>query len=91
MSTGTVKQGKDRHQEILDAAARVITDRGLAETRISDIADEAGVSPGLILYYFESKDRLPTTRASARLTSRALRAREPSHLATPESASRRGR
>ncbi len=58
MSTGTVKQGKDRHQEIVDAAARVITDRGLAETRISDIAEEAGVSPGLILYYFESKDRL---------------------------------
>jgi len=58
VSTGTVKQGKDRHQEILDAAARVITDRGLAETRISDIAEQAGVSPGLILYYFESKDRL---------------------------------
>ena len=58
MSTGPVKQGKDRHQEILDAAARVITDRGLAETRISDIAEQAGVSPGLILYYFESKDRL---------------------------------
>jgi AcrR family transcriptional regulator len=58
MSTGTVKQAKDRHQEILDAAARVITERGLAETRISDIAEQAGVSPGLILYYFESKDRL---------------------------------
>jgi len=52
------KQSKDRHQEILEAAARVITDRGLAETRISDIADRCGVSPGLILYYFESKDRL---------------------------------
>src|SRR4030095_8562570 len=58
VTTGTVKQGKDRHQEILDAAARVITERGLAETRISDIAEQAGVSPGLILYYFESKDRL---------------------------------
>ena len=58
MNTGPAKQGKDRHQEILDAAARVITDRGLAETRISDIAEQAGVSPGLILYYFESKDRL---------------------------------
>ncbi len=52
------KASKDRHQEILDAAARVITERGLAETRISDIAERAGVSPGLILYYFESKDRL---------------------------------
>jgi AcrR family transcriptional regulator len=52
------KQSKDRHREILEAAARVITDRGLAETRISDIAERCGVSPGLILYYFESKDRL---------------------------------
>jgi AcrR family transcriptional regulator len=57
VSTGNAK-GKDRHREIVDAAARVITDRGLAETRISDIAERAGVSPGLILYYFESKDRL---------------------------------
>ena len=58
MTTGTKAGTKDRHQEILDAAARVITGRGLAETRISDIAEQAGVSPGLILYYFESKDRL---------------------------------
>lgn len=58
MSSATPKQIKDRHQQILDAAARVITERGLAETRISDIAEQAGVSPGLILYYFDSKDRL---------------------------------
>jgi AcrR family transcriptional regulator len=56
--SSTGPRNKDRHQEILDAAARVITERGLAETRISDIAEQAGVSPGLILYYFESKDRL---------------------------------
>lgn len=58
MSAVRPKATKDRHQEILDAAARVITERGLAETRISDVAEAAGVSPGLILYYFESKDRL---------------------------------
>jgi AcrR family transcriptional regulator len=55
---GRHKQTKDRHQEILEAAARVITARGLAETRIADIAERCGVSPGLILYYFDSKDRL---------------------------------
>ena len=58
MSAVRPKSTKDRHQEILDAAAHVITERGLAETRISDVAESAGVSPGLILYYFESKDRL---------------------------------
>ena len=56
--TKAQRASKDRHQEILTAAAKVITERGLAETRISDIAERAGVSPGLILYYFESKDRL---------------------------------
>jgi AcrR family transcriptional regulator len=58
MSAVRPKAAKDRHHEILGAAALVITDRGLAETRISDVADAAGVSPGLILYYFDSKDRL---------------------------------
>jgi AcrR family transcriptional regulator len=58
VSSATPRQIRDRHQQILDAAARVITERGLAETRISDIAEQAGVSPGLILYYFDSKDRL---------------------------------
>jgi len=58
LATPRQKPSKDRHQEILNAAAKVITERGLAETRISDIAGRAGVSPGLILYYFESKDRL---------------------------------
>jgi AcrR family transcriptional regulator len=58
MSPTRQKQPKDRRQEILEAASRVITDRGLGDTRISDIAEHCGVSPGLILYYFESKDRL---------------------------------
>jgi AcrR family transcriptional regulator len=56
-SAKTAARG-DRRQEILAAAAQVITDRGLAETRIQDIAESCGVSTGLILYYFESKDRL---------------------------------
>jgi AcrR family transcriptional regulator len=58
MAKARSKQQRDRHQEILEAAAQVITDRGLAETRIQDIAARCGVSPGLILYYFDSKDRL---------------------------------
>ena len=56
--TAAKKGQRDRRQEILEAASKVITDRGLAETRIQDIAEACGVSAGLILYYFESKDRL---------------------------------
>ncbi|HJR91199.1 MAG TPA: TetR family transcriptional regulator C-terminal domain-containing protein [Acidimicrobiia bacterium] len=47
-----------RRQQILEAAAAVIAERGLADARIADIADRIGVSPALILYYFESKDVL---------------------------------
>jgi AcrR family transcriptional regulator len=54
----TKQAQRDRRQEILEAAATVITERGMAETRIQDIAERCGVSPGLILYYYESKDRL---------------------------------
>jgi AcrR family transcriptional regulator len=44
----------------LDAAVEVIAEKGLADTRVSDIAERAGLSPGLLLYYFKSKDELLT-------------------------------
>ncbi len=40
----------------MEAALAVIADRGLAATRISDIAERAGMSPGHVMYYFRSKD-----------------------------------
>jgi AcrR family transcriptional regulator len=58
MSAVRPRSARDRRQEILEAATRAITERGLADTRISDVAEAAGVSAGLILYYFGSKDRL---------------------------------
>jgi AcrR family transcriptional regulator len=51
---------KERKQEILEAAAKVIAERGLCDTRIVDIAKQAGTSAALVMYYFESKDRLLT-------------------------------
>lgn len=47
-----------RREQILEAAAAVIADRGLAETRIADVADRLEISPALVLYYFDSKDVL---------------------------------
>jgi AcrR family transcriptional regulator len=49
-----------RRVEILEAAAEVIAERGLCDTRIADVARRAGTSAALVLYYFESKDRLLT-------------------------------
>jgi AcrR family transcriptional regulator len=47
-----------RRPQIIEAAAEVLYERGLFETRIGDIAERAGPSGPTILYYFESKDRL---------------------------------
>jgi len=55
---GRRRLSEARRIQILDAAAQVIGRRGLCETRISDIASVAGTSSALVLYYFESKDRL---------------------------------
>jgi AcrR family transcriptional regulator len=49
-----------RRTRILRAAAEIIGEQGVCDTRIADIAERAGVSPGLAVYYFESKDRLLT-------------------------------
>ncbi len=47
-----------RKPQIIAAAAEVLYERGLFDTRIGDIAARAGTSAPAILYYFESKDRL---------------------------------
>lgn len=57
-STAAGHHEADRRDAILTAAAAVIKRRGLADARLSDIAERAGVSTGLVVYYFESKDRL---------------------------------
>jgi AcrR family transcriptional regulator len=47
-----------RRPQIISAAAQVLYERGLFDTRIGDIAEQAGTSAPTILYYFDSKDRL---------------------------------
>ncbi|HWD77203.1 MAG TPA: TetR/AcrR family transcriptional regulator [Solirubrobacteraceae bacterium] len=47
-----------RRPQIIKAAAEVLYERGLFDTRIGDIAERAGTSAATILYWFESKDRL---------------------------------
>ncbi len=47
-----------RQTQMLTAALEVIVERGFAETRISDVAERAGVSPALVIYYFKTKDEL---------------------------------
>lgn len=60
---GTTVQGVDiddagRRSQIVRAAAAVLGRQGYAETSLKDVAREAGVAPGLLHYYFESKEEL---------------------------------
>lgn len=47
-----------RRPQILGAASEVISERGIAGTRIADIAARAGTSGPALLYWFDSKDAL---------------------------------
>ena len=45
-------------EKLLDAAAVVAQNRGLAEFTLENVAEQAGVSKGGLLYHFASKDEL---------------------------------
>jgi len=50
----------ERRESILRAARDVFARKGLAATRMSDIASEAGQSHGLVYHYFPSKELVYT-------------------------------
>ncbi|MBO0816379.1 MAG: TetR family transcriptional regulator C-terminal domain-containing protein [Actinobacteria bacterium] len=56
-NVGTADQ---RREQMLRAALEVIEGRGYAESRIADVAERAGTSPALVIYYFKTKDQLLT-------------------------------
>jgi AcrR family transcriptional regulator len=56
-NAGTADQ---RREQMLRAALEVITERGYADSRIADVAERAGTSPALVIYYFKTKDQLLT-------------------------------
>ena len=53
---GTTK--RDKEAIILVAALRVIKQKGFHKARMSDIAEEAGISYGLVYHYFNNKEDL---------------------------------
>jgi AcrR family transcriptional regulator len=59
------QQADVRREEILRAAVAVVTRKGFARTRVQDVAAELGISPGLVFYHFESKERLLSEAFSA--------------------------
>jgi AcrR family transcriptional regulator len=58
LSTGRRRAPEARPQQILDAAFHEFGERGLAGTRLDDIARRAGVAKGTIYLYFPNKEAL---------------------------------
>jgi AcrR family transcriptional regulator len=52
------RQAGARREEILRAAVDELTRRGIAETRVADVAAALNVSPALVFYHFDTKERL---------------------------------
>jgi AcrR family transcriptional regulator len=58
LALDTAARVEERRAQILEAAARVISERGADGTRLVDVARKAGVSIGLIQHYFNTRDEL---------------------------------
>lgn len=58
-----------RRQQILDAARECFTERGYHRTTVQDICRRAGLSPGAVYRYFDSKEAIFEGLAERRLAA----------------------
>lgn len=58
--TQNLELREQRREEILNAALKVFSRRGMVATKISEIAKEAKLSHGLVYHYFKSKEEIFT-------------------------------
>jgi AcrR family transcriptional regulator len=60
MSNGSKReqQAEQRRNQLIDTALALFAAQGIEATRVSDIAQMAGVAQGLLYHYFPSKDAL---------------------------------
>ena len=47
-----------RRRQIIDAAYQCFARKGFHQTTMRDIYEEAGLSPGAVYHYFDSKDEI---------------------------------
>lgn len=55
---GTELNPKDKREVFIHAAINCIADHGYAETTVRKISKYAGVTPGLLIHYFDGKEAL---------------------------------
>jgi AcrR family transcriptional regulator len=79
----TPKVVEDRREQIIDAAMHVFAQKGYSNATNKDIAREAGITPGLIYYYFESKEALLYALIEARSPLKLMASFPPQALELP--------
>ena len=57
-ATGAGRSRKKRDEEVLDAAAKVFSERGYADASVQDVADELGILKGSLYHYIRTKEDL---------------------------------
>src|SRR5215831_2937803 len=83
-STTTLAPARSsRRAQIVQAAYRLIAERGLEGLRFADVARAAGINNGTLLYYFDSKDAL-IRAVAALMVDQFVNAAPPEELATPD-------
>jgi AcrR family transcriptional regulator len=82
----TPKVVEDRREQIINAAMHVFSEKGFTKATNKDVAREAGITPGLIYYYFESKEKLLEAMVESRSPIRLLTSLTPQVLALPPEA-----
>ncbi len=73
MMARTPKVVEDRREQIIDAAMQVFAQKGYLRATNKDIAHEAGITPGLIYHYFESKEAVLKAIIESRSPARVVR------------------
>ena len=63
----------ERRNHVIDAAMTCFSQKGFQKTTMLDVATEAGVSPGALYTYFNSKEDIIEEAAMERRQSRAVR------------------
>jgi AcrR family transcriptional regulator len=79
----TPKVVEDRRDQIIEAAMDVFARKGFTRATNKDIAQEAGITTGLIYYYFESKEALLKAIIETRSPAQLMTTLPPQALELP--------
>ncbi len=74
-ASGGATRNSEKYQRILDAAVAVFAVKGFFNSRISDIADRAGVADGTVYLYFKNKDEILMTAINTAFDAFMIHAR----------------